>query len=101
MCPAQCQLGPAQCQIDLRMSAFIETSRADSITYPTLHPSAENGLDIDLGLLPLLPQSIQQPAQAWGQVLLGIFNNAGEVLTQVVGLCGKGDVTLKESRGSR
>src|SRR6202035_4669291 len=32
-------------------------------------------LNVYLHLLPLLPQPIQQPAQARGQVLLGTFNN--------------------------
>src|SRR5215831_11543857 len=36
-----------------------------------------DGLDVDLGLLPLLPQPIPQPAQTWAQVLLGIFHHRG------------------------
>src|SRR5579864_3406366 len=55
-----------------------------------------NRLDVDLRLLPLLPEPIQQPAQTRGQVLLGIFHNAGQILAQVSGLCWKGDATLQQ-----
>ena len=33
------------------------------------------GFDIDLHLLPLLPQALEQPAHSWAQLLLGIFQN--------------------------
>ena len=35
-------------------------------------------LDVDLHLLPLLPQALQQPAQARAQVLFGIFHHSGK-----------------------
>jgi hypothetical protein len=45
-----------------------------------------NRLHVALDLFPLLPQPIQQPAQPWARVLLGIFNNSGEVVAQVDGV---------------
>src|SRR5690348_16396211 len=55
-----------------------------------------DGLDVDLGLLPLLPQPIQEPAQTWAQVLLGIFHHCAQVLAQVNGLCREGDAALQQ-----
>jgi len=40
-------------------------------------------LDVGLDLLPLLPHAIQQPAQTRAQVLLGVFDDRGQVLAQV------------------
>lgn len=37
-----------------------------------------DGRNVDLRLIPLLPQPIQQPAQTRGQVLLSIFHHGGQ-----------------------
>jgi hypothetical protein len=51
-------------------------------------------LYVGLDLLPLLPHAIQQPAQARAQVLLGIFDDSGQVLAQMDGLSRKGNAAL-------
>src|SRR5690348_3000544 len=40
--------------------------------------------------------SLQEPAQTWAQVLLGIFHHRGKVLAQVNGLCREGNATLQQ-----
>ena len=42
-------------------------------------------------LLPLLPQSVQQPAQTRAQIRFGIFDHSRQVLAQVDGLGREGD----------
>jgi len=53
-------------------------------------------LDLNLGLLPFLPHSIQPPAQARGQVLLGIFDDCPKILAPMDGLGRKGDAMFQQ-----
>jgi hypothetical protein len=59
-------------------------------------------LPLGLDLLPLLPPAIQQPAPARAQVLVGLFDDSGQVLAQRDRLRRKGDAALQqESAGFR
>jgi len=78
--------GSHGCGRDQRAEAGnLAKTPAQRILLPDALDRLGDRLNINLHLLPLLPQTIQQPAQARAQVLLSIFDNRGQVLAQVDG----------------
>src|SRR5215472_7252048 len=55
-----------------------------------------NGFDIDIQLLPLLPETLQQPAPAWSQIVLGIFQHQRQVLAELDRSGGEGNTAFQQ-----